>query len=285
MTKALTVSIVLYRTPEGQLSQCIYSLKQFSGQIYLYLVDNSPEDSLRPEYIVNLPHEYIHLPENPGFGAGHNVAIKKARMRGSSYHLVLNADVSFSADVLTPMIIYMEGHPKVGQMMPKVLNADGSIQRLCKLVPTPMDLMIRRFMGPKYKTHRNRHYELHDSGYDRIMFVPYLSGCFMLLRQSALSDIGFFDERFFMYPEDIDLTRRMAEKYDTIFFPEVSVVHQHGAESYKSLKMLFIHMLNIVRYFNKWGWLYDPIRNRLNHKALKQFPPIEKVLTEHFEDG
>jgi GT2 family glycosyltransferase len=101
------------------------------------------------------------------------------------------------------------------------------------------------------------------------MFVPYLSGCFMLLRQSALQEIGLFDERFFMYPEDIDLTRRMAERYETIYFPEVSVVHEHGAASYKSVRMLIVHVYNLVKYFNKWGWINDPIRERLNQRTLK----------------
>jgi GT2 family glycosyltransferase len=93
----------------------------------------------------------------------------------------------------------------------------------------------------------------------------------MLLRHESLKFIGLFDERFFMYPEDIDLTRRMAQHYSTIFYPQVAVTHQHGAASYKSLKMLVIHTFNIIKYFNKWGWFHDPIRDDLNSKAKHQF--------------
>lgn len=271
MTPTLSISIVLYMTPAIHLKQCIAALGRFKGSLYLYLVDNSPSDALRSECLITLPHEYIHLPDNPGFGTAHNVAIRKAQAFGSSYHLVLNADVSFDTDIISPMLAYMEKHPNIGQMMPKVLNPDGSVQRLCKLVPTPSDLLIRRFTSSIAKKASKHHFELHDSGYDKVMFVPYLSGCFMLLRQSALREIGLFDERFFMYPEDIDLTRRMAERYETIFFPEVFVVHEHGAASYKSTKMLFIHIYNLFKYFNKWGWFHDPVRDRLNHKTLKQF--------------
>lgn len=57
--------------------------------------------------------------------------------------------------------------------MPKILNPDGSVQRLCKLVPSPSDLLLRRFTRGKTKAASNRHFELHDSGYDKIMFVPY----------------------------------------------------------------------------------------------------------------
>lgn len=277
MIPDLTASIVLYRTPVDDLRKCLAALAKFTGKLYLYLVDNSPTDALRGAAPTNIPHEYIHLPANPGFGTAHNVAIRKAQALGSPYHLVINADVYFDTDVLSPMLGYMEQHPQVGQMMPKVLNPDGSLQRLCKLVPTPYDLFLRRFSSGKAKAARSRYFELHDSGYDKIMFVPYLSGCFMLLRQSALKEVGLFDERYFMYPEDIDLTRRMAEKYKTIFFPNVSVVHAHGAASYKSLKMLLIHMTNLVRYFNKWGWFHDPIRKRLNRETLAQFSSQPKT--------
>jgi GT2 family glycosyltransferase len=284
MTPDLTVSIVLYQTPDKDLRQCISALRHFAGGLFLYLIDNSPSDTLRSECPNDIPYEYIHLPENPGFGKAHNVAIRKAQALGSTYHLVLNADIIFNDDVLSPMLAYMEQHSQIGQMMPKVLNPDGSLQRLCKLVPSPSDLLLRRFSGFNAKNAKNSHFELHVSGYDKIMFVPYLSGCFMLLRQSALQKVGLFDERFFMYPEDIDLTRRMAERYETIFFPNVSVIHEHGAASYKSTKMLFIHMFNLFKYFNKWGWLHDPIRKKLNRKTLTQFAIAEAPCTLQFKD-
>jgi GT2 family glycosyltransferase len=271
MTPDLTVSIVLYKTPINDIHQVIESLKFFKGKVQLFFVDNSPTDDLRVECRSILPFDYIHMPKNPGFGTGHNVAIKKAQEIGSNYHLVLNADVYFHKDIISPMLKYLDEHPNIGQIMPKVINEDGTVQRLCKLVPTPADLLLRRFFFRKAKNRSNSHFELHKSGYDKIMFVPYLSGCFMLLRQSALKEIGMFDERFFMYPEDIDLTRRMAVRYETIFFPKVSVVHKHDAASYKSLKMLFIHIINLILYFNKWGWFHDPIRSDLNTKTLIQF--------------
>jgi GT2 family glycosyltransferase len=272
MKPILTVSIVLYNTPIDQLKHCFASLRLYSGLLYLYLIDNSPSDALRGECPSFLPHEYIHLKNNPGFGSGHNVAIKSSQLLGSTYHLVLNADVSFNTDVITPMLAYLDANPNVGHLMPKILNPDGSVQHLCKLVPTPMDLLFRRFLPKKFSVNSNRRFEMQNYGYNKIMFVPYLSGCFMLLRQDVIKNVGLFDERFFMYPEDIDLTRRIALNYDTIFFPEVFVTHQHGAESYKSRRMLIIHSLNIIKYFNKWGWFYDPIRKMLNKKALDQSP-------------
>lgn len=268
----ISISIVLYGTPIDQIKRCISSIDHFSGVAHVYFIDNSPTDSLQTYCKSKFTYDYIHMPENPGYGSGHNVAIRKSQKRDNFlFHLVINADVYFDSDVITPMIEYMADHPEVGHMMPKILNTDGSIQYLCKLVPSPKDLIIRRFGSKRTKNYNNYILEMKISGYNETIFVPYLSGCFMLLRHEALKVVGLFDERFFMYPEDIDLTRRIAENYETMFFPNVSVFHQHGAASHKSLKMLAIHAINMMKYFNKWGWFYDAKRAQLNLKATSQF--------------
>jgi GT2 family glycosyltransferase len=268
--KALSVSIVLYKTSAHDIDCCMNSLSRCNLALTIYIIDNSPTDILRRFFDENTT-VYIHNPSNPGFGAAHNLALEQSAAAGFAYHLVINADVRFGVDVLIPMLEHMEHHPRVGQMMPCVKNPDGTLQRLCKLVPTPVDLLFRRILPRRMKEAHSQHFELHASGYDQVMFVPYLSGCFMLLRQAALQEVGYFDERFFMYPEDIDLTRRIAEKYETVFYPLVSVTHSHGAASQTSFKMFVIHAVNIVRYFNKWGWLFDSGRTKLNQKTLKQF--------------
>jgi hypothetical protein len=91
----------------------------------------------------------------------------------------------------------------------------------------------------------------------------------MLLRTEALEKVGLFDERFFMYPEDIDLTRRIHRHYATCFYPDVSVIHAHTQGSYKNRKLLWIHLINMAKYFNKWGWLCDSERRKINAETLK----------------
>ena len=131
--------------------------------------------------------------------------------------------------------------------MPKVYYPNREIQYLCKLIPTPLDLLIRRFL-PKFLTKKWTYkFELRDFGYDKLLDVPYLSGCFMFLRTKALKDVGVFDERFFMYPEDIDLSRRIHQKYRTVFYPDVSIIHHHAQSSYVNLKMLMVHTTNMIK--------------------------------------
>jgi GT2 family glycosyltransferase len=92
----------------------------------------------------------------------------------------------------------------------------------------------------------------------------------MFLRTEALKTVGKFDEQFFMYPEDIDLTRRIHEKFRTVFYPSTVVTHYHTQGSYFSVKLLLIHIVNMIKYFNKWGWFFDKNRRDTNKKVLQQ---------------
>lgn len=156
--------------------------------------------------------------------------------------------------------------------MPKILYPDGRLQPLCKLLPTPYGLILRRFMHfLKNKLARfNYRYEMHASGYNKIMDVPFLSGCFMFLRKDALQKTGIFDERIFLYNEDTDLSRRIHQQYRTVYYPEALVYHYHEKKSYKNFQLLLVHIQSAIRYFNKWGWWNDPEREHINRETLSR---------------
>ena len=197
--------------------------------------------------------EYHFVGKNLGYGAGHNYAIRKMIDR-FEYHLVVNPDIYFEVGVLDGLIGFMDAHREVGLVSPKILYPDGSIQYLSKRLPKPLDLFGRRFL-PFFMLQKRRDYlEMRETGYDREMDSSFLSGCFMFFRTEALLQVGLFDERFFLYCEDLDITRRIAERYRCVFLPSISVFHHFGKGSYKSLRMLGIHVVSAVRYFNKWGW-------------------------------
>ena len=271
----ITASVVLYKTSATQLGRFYECLSRSSQRPHLYIIDNSPEPTRLP-FAMTPWITYLHSGANLGYGAGHNVALRKI-LRSSELHFVLNPDTFFGPRELEKMVAFMAQHPDVGQLMPKVVYPDGSLQYLCKLIPTPTDLFLRRFMiGPlrRLTQQQIQRFELRFTGYNREMDVPYLSGCFMLFRTSALKQIGLFDERFFMYPEDIDITRRVNARFRTLFFPGATIVHDHGRESYKSVYALWIHMMNLVKYFNKWGWFHDPVRAKVNREILQQFRSV-----------
>ena len=266
----ITASIVLYNTPGVLINRLLTCIRNSGCINTIYIVDNSPVPNQQLVF-EDLPVEYIQTQRNIGYGSGHNIALRKAIKLGSDFHFVFNPDISFEDTELQKMISRICDDKEIGQLMPKVINPDGSLQYLCKLLPTPLDLVLRRFaIGPLKRIAKVRadEFELRFSGYRNEMNVPFLSGCFMLFRVSALQKIGLFDESFFMYGEDIDLTRRMHAKYKTIFFPSAVVIHDHAKESYKNIKMLWIHSVNVGKYFNKWGWFLDAERKKMNTAVI-----------------
>ncbi len=265
----ITASIVLYKTSEEQLSRlinCVY----LSGRIdRLYLIDNSP-NPLNYPFFQQPFITFLRPNKNIGYGSGHNIALREI-LEFSQFHFIINPDIHFCPKEIGLMIDRMNADQNIGLLMPKVVYPDGGLQYLCKLIPSPVDLLARLFLGrffSKTLHKKNDLFELRFTGYSKEMDVPYLSGCFMLFRTSALKVVGLFDERFFMYPEDIDISRRMHRKFRTIFYPDAVIVHDHAKESYKSIKMLLIHIFNMIRYFNKWGWFYDDERIQINKKII-----------------
>lgn len=259
----LTASVVTYHTDLDELRQCIESVGQSAAE-RLYVVDNSRDDGIR-----GLCGRYgfvSYIPsENRGYGAGHNQAIRRARDAGSRYHLVINSDIEFQPADLHRLVEYMDSNGRVGALQPRIVNPDGSLQYTVRMLPTPFDLILRRFLPEGWFRKRRERYELRHIDHDREFEAAYHQGSFMMLRMKALDEVGGFDERFFMYPEDIDLTRRIHQRYRTMYVPFVTVVHHHRAASYKSRRMLRVHIVNMIRYFNKWGWLFDAERRRINH--------------------
>ena len=267
----INASIVFYHNHKKQLLKAINSFLNTDLKVKLYLIDNSSNDELKEFASMDERIEYIFNNANLGYGTAHNIAMRKSIEDDALYHVVLNPDIYFEAGVLENLFSYMEQNSEIGNILPQVLYPDGEVQHLCKLLPTPTDLILRRFIPSKsWKEKRNDLYELRFSGYNKIMNVPNLSGCFMFLRVSALKEVGLFDESIFMYLEDVDLNRRLHVKYKTMFYPEVSIVHEYAKESYKSKKLLMFHIQSAIYYFNKWGWFFDAQRDKINTECLQK---------------
>lgn len=265
----LTASIVAYHTEAEELGRALDTLERSKCVERIYVVDNSAQP-----YIRNLCDErserVVYIPsQNHGFGAGHNIAMRRAMDAGADYHLVMNSDVDFDSSRLESLLKYMEANKDIGAVQPRIVGPDGGLQYTVRMLPTPVDLILRRFLPKWMACKRRREYELRHIDHSRPFNVPYHQGSFMFLRAEALKECGLFDERFFMYPEDIDLTRRIHERYRTMYQPAVTVVHHHRRASYRSARMLMIHCVNMVRYFNKWGWVFDSRRREIN-RCLKK---------------
>lgn len=264
-------SIVLYNNKSEDVLKAIKSFLCENENNRLFLIDNSLNNELE-SLIEDNRVIYFHNPTNPGYGAGHNIAINKAIEEGSKYHVVLNPDIYFDNSVIPCILNLMESDSSIGNVMPKVHYPDGSIQFLCKLLPTPYDWIGRRFNPIKSLVDkRNEMFELRFSEYNKQMNVPYLSGCFMFLRIEALKKVGLFDENIFMYGEETDLGRRLIQAdYKNVFFPEVSIYHEFQKGSHKSFRLTWIGIKSAIYYFNKWGWFFDKARDQINSNCLEE---------------
>ena len=268
----ISASIVIYNSPKKDI-QTVVTCVADSIINTIYILDNSSSNYQR-EFVQGLSKKVIYIQGhgNIGYGAAHNIALRDAVDKGFDFHLILNPDIRFSPDIILSLISYMEEHEDVLYILPKIIYSDGTIQYLCKLLPTPFDLIFRRFIpNMKYTQKLNDRYILRNSGYDKIINPPCLSGCFMFLRMNTIKENNiFFDERFFMYCEDFDFIRRLHRVGKTIYYPDVLIIHDHAKESYKSKKMLLEHIKSAVKYFNKWGWFFDKERKQMNRQILDE---------------
>lgn len=265
----LTASIVIYKTKQDMLKTLLDCVKESNSVEKLWVIDNYPmqENAWIKDYLPCI--EYIGN-ENTGYGHSHNIALRKAVELASTYHVILNPDIEFKPDVLSSLAAYLDKNKQANWVMPKVLYPNGELQYLCKKLPTPFNLFLRRFLPAwNWVKKMDEKFELRHTGYDKEMDVPFLSGCFMFLRVEAIAKHNlYFDERFFMYCEDLDLSRRFHSVGKTMFYPSVSIIHNHEKGSYKSKKLMMCHIQSVFKYFNKWGWIFDKERKIINKKML-----------------
>ena len=271
-----TACIVTYNTEQEELNRILNCFKKIKLKFKLWISDNSEKDILR-NFIENFSDDrikYIFNNSNKGFGAGHNIVLQKLieENEKSEFHLMINADVFFEENTIEKIIAYMRKNSDIRQIGPRIYESNGEINRSCRLLPTPLNLIFRRFFPVKSIVEKMDYsYEMKWYDYKSIIEVPILSGCFIFVRTDILKDIGVFDERYFMYMEDYDLCRRIGKKYKVVFYPKVNIVHEHGKASYKSRKMMIIHIKSAIKYFNKWGWIFDKERKIKNRKCIQEY--------------
>ena len=260
-------SVVTYNTNPVEIERLAEIISHSRVRCALTIVDNSANLPAL-DLPANLTVERTTPGCNIGYGRGHNIAIARSKGR-CRYHLVMNSDIVFDANVLDSLVAFMDNRPTAGLAMPLVRFPDGSLQHLCRLLPNPLVLVGRRFFGwTQWAKTLNDRYELSNWSYDRIASFPFLSGCFMFMRRSVLDTVVGFDPRFFLYAEDLDLSRRIHGVSETLFYPDVAIIHEYRSLQKRSPAQWRYALASLTRYFNKWGWIFDVERDRINRRAL-----------------
>ena len=251
---SLGASIVLYEMGIEQIQPLLSDLEA-GGAAQLYVIDNTPcgpsaDSKAAAARCSNL--ELHHPGKNLGYGRGHNIAIERSTLK-YKYHLICNPDITLGQDTLTVLHDFMEAHPDVGLCMPKLVGPDGAMHFCCRRSPVALDYLSQLLPG-SWGRRRRDSLEMRARDYDESMEVPCLSGCFMFFRSEVLQRLGGFDDRFFLYFEDLDLSARARKLAKNVYFPYTWVVHERQSAHRNSWQLKARFAASACRYFAKWGW-------------------------------
>lgn len=272
---SLGVSIVTYAPDAGVLGRTLASLGEalrFAqeagdlGAARATLIDNGPDAAAlervtiaRRTFQGRFPAIACRIASghgNVGYGAGHNLAILGA---DTSFHLVLNPDVLLEPEAISAASRFMQAHPDVGWLSPRVTDERGALEYLCKRYPSPLVLAIRGFAPAAVRSWFARslaRYEMRDllPTEQVIDDVPIATGAFMFCRTRILQAVGGFDPAFFLYFEDFDLSLRVARVARIAYVPSVRIVHFGGRSARKGLAHIRMFAASGLRFFRKHGW-------------------------------
>ncbi len=263
----IAASIVTYKTSTDELADCLRCLAACDTIARVDVVDNASQQSLKDFLALNFP-DVNYIPNvNNGYGAGNNISIRRS-LRDSKlkYHIVLNSDILFEPSAVDTLQQKLDIDSSIGLIMPAVIGRDGLPLTSCHPLPSPVDLLLHRFTSDNILKRWREKYDLCAQNFTHDIDVPYMCGSFLFFRLDALRHVGLFDERFFMYPEDIDITRRVHRQYKTIVTPDAVITHYHRAESRHNMRMLRVHAWNMLKYFAKWGFVFDRERRVFNRR-------------------
>lgn len=246
----VTGSIVTYNNM-STIDETLKTLYEYTKDINfkLYVVDNNSTDGTVEHIKENYPQvEVVALNENIGFGAGHNKAV---RMIDSDYHVIINPDIVFVENSIKKMVDYLENNVDIGVLSPKICFPDGREQILGKKDPHFKYILASRLRGDEPGTLLKK-YAMLDCDLTKPIDIENASGCFMVFRTSILKKVDGFDERYFMYFEDADITRKARKYSRVVYYPEAVVSHVWNRDSKHNFKLLAIHIHSMLKYYWKW---------------------------------
>ncbi len=249
----ITASIVLFNENLKELTKTVNCFLEINLKKKLFLIDNTP-NSLFKDVFKHNEIEYIAVGKNIGFGSGHNLSIKKVK-EVSKFHLILNPDVTFKLNVITNLISELDKNKEVSMIAPKVLFPDGKHQYSCRRYPSVSELIARRFsfLKPLFKSTTFKG-EYREKDLTQPFFAEYITGCFQLYKTEDFIKLKGFDERYFLYLEDVDICKKidvLGKK--KLYFPQEEIVHVLKQGSSKSIKLFLRHTSSAIKYFLKWG--------------------------------
>ena len=269
----ITVVIVSYNV-KFYLQQCLDSLlRALQGiESEVFVVDNHSKDGSVDYLSKRFPGvNVIDSPHNLGFARANNLAIRKSH---AEYVLLLNPDTVVGESTIRTAIDFMDAHEDAGSLGVRMLDASGKAA-LRRGLPSPM-VAFYKMVGLCARfpnSHRFGHYYMSALPWDEPGRIEVVSGAFCLLRKKAIDEVGYLDEDFFMYGEDIDLSYRILKGgYHNYYLPS-TILHYKGESTQKS-SFRYVHvfyeamLIFFRKHYSGMSWLISlPIKAAIYAKA------------------
>lgn len=238
------------------LLECLQSLtyEHSAYSTEIIVVDNASTDGSPEAVQEQFPHvKLVRNDANLGFAKGNNIGIKQSI---GEYICLVNSDVKVLKGCLDRMYDYMDRHPSVGILGPKILWPDLTLQDSCRKFPTllnnlfPAIALDKAFPRSKIFSGEHMRYFPHD----RVRTVDSLVGCFLMVRREAIYQVGLFDERFFIYVEEVDWCKRFWNSgWEVVFYPHAQVIHYgRGSSSNAPAKFAMEQERAKLQYWGKY---------------------------------
>ena len=260
----ISVSIVIYDLDELMLASCLKSLRKaiescaVMGKISgssVTIIDNGGNGGSLETFSADNVH-VVPNKSNVGYGSAHNQVIANST---ADFHLIVNPDVIINRDYFSRTIELMERNLDVVLVGPKGTTPNGCNAYLSKRHPSLLVLQIRgiglRWLSFVFRK-KIAEYEYHDLTGAEPFDVELISGCCMFTRTRALRDIGSFDEDFFLYFEDFDLSKRMQKVGRVVCLPTSKIKHYGGNSSAKGTHHIKLFVQSAFLFFQKHGWSF-----------------------------
>jgi len=275
----LSIIIVNWKVKD-LLENCLASIFNYKEgyNLEVFVVDNNSADG-SIEMIKNIYPQVklIALPKNIGFGAANNLAIGQAK---ADNIFLLNPDTEITKDFFQNIFHYIKNHPELGIIGPKILNTDGSNQLSIRRLPDLLSqiLVLLKLINVFPNNRILKRYLFKDFDYTKEQPVSQIMGAAMLIKKSVFNKIGTFDEKFFIWFEEVDLCQRASRAGIEIrYFPGASIIHSGGESFSKNtiLRKQIIFDKSLLYYFYKHQALWQTL-------IILLFIPINIILTSFY---
>lgn len=247
----VSMSIVSYNN-KNDIKNLLNSFYKYASRklsYKIYIINNSQGEKI-DELNEYQNVEVIQLSRNLGFGKGHNAVLKQL---DSKYHAIINPDILFGEEIFEKIIVFFEKHQDIGMVVPLLTDEQRKILPVYRRELTVWDLTIRMVFKKWFKKRQAWH-TMQEMDYTKPFEVENAQGSFLVIKTALYKLLEGFDDRYFMYAEDADLTKRVNEVSKTVMYPEVSAIHKWEKESHRNFKLTRIHMASLAKYFWKWGF-------------------------------